>query len=283
MEKRGLVLGGGGVTGIAWMTGLLLGLDEKGLNVLTANRLIGTSAGSAVAAQIRSGMSWSELFERQTNAALQVNELQPTPEQLDTVLHTLPGLMHLDDPTERFSRIRSLALDAATVNESTRRHSIAERLPVFTWPDHPLTVVAVDVSSGAVKLFERSSGAGLVDAVAASCAVPGLWPPVTIGERRYMDGGVRSSDNADLALDCERLIIISPLGKRTGALPGGGLPAQIEQREHAGLHTFLIEPDAIAHEAIGPDPFDGGRRTAAAEAGRAQGRLLAAQVQAFWN
>ncbi|MGI4827403.1 MAG: patatin-like phospholipase family protein [Janthinobacterium lividum] len=281
MADRGLVLGGGGVTGIAWMTGLLLGLSEEGFDVLAAERIIGTSAGSAVGAQISSGTPLPELFQRQTVAELQVHELQPTAEQRKTVLHTLPALMHIGDSAERLRCIGTLALETATVGETERRQSIAERLPILAWPERALTVVAVDVFSGESRFFDRNSGVDVVDAVAASCAVPGLWPPVTIGEHRYMDGGIRSSDNADLAADCERLLVISPLGRRTATLQSRGLPAQTEQRTRAGLHTFVIEPDEATHRVMGTDPFDAGKRAITAEAGRAQGRSLGVQSESL--
>ncbi|MGI4756605.1 MAG: patatin-like phospholipase family protein [Janthinobacterium lividum] len=283
LGNRALVLGSGGVTGIAWMTGLLFGLQERGADLLTADRILGTSAGAAVGAQITSGVPLAELFRYQTDPALQVPELEPTAEQFNTVSHTLPSLMHIENEAERLHAIGMLAMNADTIEEQVRRSSIAERLPSHKWPERPLEVVAVDVRSGEVQIFTCNAGVDLVDAVAASCAVPGLWPAVTVSEHRYMDGSIRSSDNTDLALDCSSLVVISPLGEKTGHLPGGGLPAQVCQRDQAGLRTFVIEPDQAVHEAIGTDPFDIERRTPTAEAGRVQGRALASEVAAFWS
>lgn len=265
------------------MTGLLLGLQDGGVDLLTADRILGTSAGSAVGAQITSGVAFSELFRYQTDPALQVRELEPTAEQLKTVAHTLPALMHIENEAERLRAIGTLAVHSATVQEEIRRHSIADRLPSHQWPEHPLEVVAVDAQSGEVRVFTRGVGVELVDAVAASCAVPGLWPAVTIQEHRYMDGSIRSSDNADLALDCSSLVVISPLGEKTAHLPGGGLPAQVRQRDEAGLRTFVLQPNQAVHEAMGTDPFDAERRTPTAEAGRAQGRASARDVVSFWS
>ena len=270
------------MTGIAWMTGLLLGLSEEGFDALTANRVLGTSAGSAVGAQITSPVALQELFRRQVDPELQVEELEPPPHLRRNVSHTLPELMHLEDPIERMQRIGRLALETSTVDEAMRRASIAERLPVHHWPEWPLETVAVDAATGTVKLFDRNSGVSLVDAVAASCAVPGLWPPVTLGGKRYMDGSVASSDNADLISDCDTLLVISPLGAKTSSLPGGGLQSQVEARDRLGLRTYLIEPDKSAQEAMGINPFDAERRPQTARAGHLQGKALGASVGDFW-
>ena len=95
--------------------------------------------------------------------------------------------------------------------EPVRRAVIAARLPSHEWPAHPLVVTAIDAHSGAFTRFDASSGVPLVDAVAASCAVPGVWPPVSIGGRRYIDGGVRSVTNADLASGCGRVLVLAPM------------------------------------------------------------------------
>jgi NTE family protein len=104
------------------------------------------------------------------------------------------------------------ALAADTVPEATRRAVIESRLPSHEWPERAIRLVAVEASTGETAVFDRDSRVGLVDAVAASSAVPGIWPPVTIGARRYVDGGVRSADNADLAVGWSEIVIVSPLG-----------------------------------------------------------------------
>lgn len=282
MSGKGLVLGGGGVTGIAWMTGFLLGLERSGVDALAADRFLGTSAGSTVAAQITSGTPLERLFQQQVDPALQAPELKPEPHLLDLLLHSLPVLMHLLDPVERTRRIGQLALDTETVAEATRRASIAGRLPVRQWPNLALTTVAVDTATGAVALFDRHSGVDLIDAVAASCAVPGIWPPVTIGEARFMDGGIRSSDNLDLISDTEKVLVVSPLGQHGFTMPGINLALQVESRLQAGLKTFVIEPSEEVHHEMGSNPFDATRRGPTAQAGLTQGLAMAGAVGSFW-
>lgn len=283
MSNRGLVLGGGGVTGIAWMIGLLLGLQRAGVNVLSADRFLGTSAGSTVGAQITSGIPFEELFRRQIEPALQSPELKPEPHLLELLFHALPVLMHLLDPVERTRRIGQLALESKTVEEATRRISIAGRLPVHEWPSCALSTVAVDTASGEVKVFDRHSGVDLIDAVAASCAVPGIWPAVTIGGARYMDGGMHSSDNLDLAYDCQKVLVVSPIGTKGPALPGTNLASQVEKRAQAGLQTFVVEPTEDVRHEMGSNPFDAAKRGPTAQAGLTQGLEVAAAIGNFWS
>lgn len=275
---RGLILGGGGVTGVAWTTGLLFGLHERGVDVLRAHRIVGTSAGSAVAAQITSGMALSELFERQVDPGKQSAELNPEPQQLQALASTLLPLMKIENRSERIRRIAELALQAKTVEEPARRSVIGARLPNHRWPELPLTIVAVDVESGDTRLFDRHSDVSIVDAVAASCAVPGLWPCVTIDGRRYMDGGVRSPDNADLAPGCTVLLAVSPLGVAANA----DLARQVAELGNNGVLVQVIEPDSMSRNAIGLNPFDLQRRAPAAHAGRDQGHATAGKIADFW-
>lgn len=276
--NRGLVLGGGGVGGIAWMTGLLLGLEERGIALRQADRLIGTSAGATVAAQLCSRLDLAALYARQTDPALQVAELVPQPHLLTLLSHSFPVLMALGDPAERARRIGGLALESETVPEATRRAVIAARLPDHEWGERRLSVVAVNAGDGTTRLFDRTSGVGLVDAVAASCAVPGLWPPVSLQGSRYMDGGIRSSDNADLAAGMSRVVVLSPLG-RNGP---GDLELQEKAIAASGGMSRVIEPDGPSREAIGSNPLSPDIRRPAALAGRRQGQLLEPSLASFW-
>lgn len=281
--ERALVLGGGGVAGIAWMTGLLLGLSEQGADLRNAvDMLIGTSAGATVAAQIAGATPLDELFQRQVDPARQVAEIQPKPHLLELAKNALPVLLALSDPVERTRRIGDLAARTTTVAEAVRREVIAGRLPEHDWPERMLKIVAIDIATGEPRIFDRFSGVALGDAVAASCAVPGVWPPVSIGDARYMDGGVRSSDNADLAAEYNTIIVISPLGAGGLTLPGSiGLSDQVMALRQGGGRAHVIEPDETARKAIGHNPLSPDTRKPAAEAGRAQGRAIGSDIAAF--
>lgn len=282
LTSQALVLGGGGVAGIAWMTGLLYGFEEEGVNLRDrCNVFIGTSAGSTVAAQLASDTPLHELFQRQVDPARQVSELLPAPQLLERVGQSLPGLFKLADPRERLSKIGEFAATAATISEAERRQVIAQRLSSHEWSDRVLKIVAIDIATGQTRVFDRQAGVNLIDAVAASCAVPGLWPPVTIGQQRYMDGGVRCSDNADLALGSSSVIVLSPQGTHAMVSPGGmDLSTHVAALREQGAQVWVVEPDEAARQAMGRNPLSPDTRTPAAQTGRAQARALAPTFRA---
>jgi NTE family protein len=160
---------------------------------------------------------------------------------------------------------------------------VANRLPVHAWPDRLLRITAVYTETGETEIFDRHSGKNLVDAVAASCAVPGVWPPVTIDGRRYMDGGVRSSDNADLAQGYARIVILSPNGLRADEIVALPLQEQLDILKNGGAKAYLIEPNNPSRTAIGINPLLPETRKPAAEAGRAQAKATASDLNRFWS
>ncbi|MEV6051341.1 patatin-like phospholipase family protein [Streptomyces sp. NPDC052107] len=269
-----LVLGGGGVGGIAWMTGLLTGLAEAGQDVSGAGLLVGTSAGSTVAAQLGSGLSLRELYARQVDPALQSAEITAELDVEKFVAELGAATGSAASMAELRSAMGRIALGARTVSEAARRGVIESRLPAHGWPERALKIVAVDAENGDPVVFERASGVSLVDAVAASCAVPGVWPPVTIGERRYVDGGVRSVANADLAAGADRVLVIVPLGATEPIPSEHPLERSVEELRAQGAEVVVLAPDEMSVRAIGDNPLDPATRIPAAEAGRAQGGTL---------
>lgn len=283
MKDRALVLGGGGVAGIAWMTGLMLGLCEQGVKLRLADLVLGTSAGATLGAQLGSGLSLKELYRRMTDSSVRMREMTPGPRLLDSFREKRAALAATVDPKERILKLGKWALETEAVPEKERRSVVAERLPSHSWPHSELQIVVVDAESGDLTIFDRNSGVDLVDAVAASCAVPGIWPPVTIKGRRYIDGGVRSAENADLARGYERVVILSPMGTTLPRIGGGGLKEQIELLEQAGGKTYLVNPDAKSRRAIGLNPFSPETRGPAARAGRKQGQNIPSDIATFWT
>jgi NTE family protein len=270
--EQALVLGGGGVAGIAWMTGLLAGLAESGQDVAGGTDLvIGTSAGANVAAQLGSGLSLAALFARQVDPALQARELMAEIDWAKFAAEFELLLAGAGTPAEQLRRFGQFALSAATVPEPERRAVIESRLPSHDWPATPTRLIAVDCLSGELAVFDDSAEVSLVDAVAASSAVPGVWPPATIGGRRYMDGGVRSADNADLAAGAARVIVISPLGLDSPLPAMLPLRAAVTSLTGQGATVTVVSPDAPSAAAIGANALDPATRGPAAAAGRAQG------------
>lgn len=283
--RRALVLAGGGVAGIAWETGILIGIADESPEaarlLLDSEVLVGTSAGSAVAAQIAGGAALRELFDRQVAAAS--TEIDPGVD-IDTITaRFLEALAEPTDPTGRripqlMQRIGAVALATETVPGPVRRRVIERRLPSHDWPDRILRISAIDVATGEPVVFERDSGAELVDAVAASCAVPGAWPTVAINGRRYMDGGVAGSVHLDAAGDCDTAVVLVPAAADAPSPFGAGPAAEIAVFTGAALGVFA---DAESRAAFGPNPLDPRCRIDSARAGREQGRREARRVARF--
>jgi NTE family protein len=269
--RRALVLGGGGVAGVAWETGILAALADGGVDVTSADRIIGTSAGSVVAAQITSGLPLSTLLKRQTDPALQTAELTSGVPMAELWAAMQEIYESTTDPAELRRRFGALALSATTVDEAERRAVIAGRLPDHSWPDRDLVIVAVEALTGTPELFRPDSGVSLVDAVAASCAVPGVWPPVTIDGRRYIDGGMRSVTNADLATGFDRVLVLAPVQN------------PIDTTEAVADAVDVIGPDEASLAAFGLDVLSPASRTPSAEAGYTQGTTLTERVAALWT
>src|ERR1700692_2407936 len=217
-----LVRGGGGAAGNAWEIGVIAGLAEAGLDMTeAADLVVGTSAGATTAAQVRSGILPAELL-----ASVLAPPVQPVGQHRER-----PPSLPIVTWFERMRAIGAAATSAADLQREMgafglesdsilgpgaeqRRAIVAARLPHREWPERPMIVVAVNAHTGELAAFDRESGVELVDAVTASTALPGLVPTVTINGARYIDGGVRSPDNADLASGYANVVVLSPLGGR---------------------------------------------------------------------
>jgi NTE family protein len=297
-----LILGGGGAAGNAWEIGVIAGLAEAGLDLTqAADLVVGTSAGATAAAQVRSGIPPAELL-----ASVLSPPVQPAGQNRER----LPSLP-MATVFERMRAIGAAAASAADLRRAMgafglesdsvlgpgaeqRRAVVAARLPRADWPDRPMIVVAVDAHTGELAAFDRDSGVDLADAVTASTALPGLVPTVGINGRRYIDGGVRSTDNADLASGYANVVVLSPLGGRGQTPPadpagqfgglrrppewGTDLASQVEALRKQGSRVEVITPDADSRAAMGTNQMDPATRIPAARAGFAQGKQEAARV-----
>jgi NTE family protein len=286
-SKLTLVCGGGGVWGVAWLTGLAMGLLENGVDLRVADAFIGTSAGSVVSTHLASGLPIEGLFERQSVPARQPRERAPAPELLAAMIEV--SRRPWPTPEDRLRALCDLARAATTISLADRRGDIVDRLGLGEappWPQKPLGLTGVDLETGELEVFDAASGAGLVDAVSASCAVPGVWPPAEFGGRRYVDGGVwRTADNAHLARGAGRVLILSPTGGISASPLGGGgsgLAADVASLQAAGAQVVVITADEASLAAMAPHALDPATREPAARAGRAQGRLAAVQAVALF-
>ena len=307
-----LVLAGGGITGIAWESGVLAGLAAGGVDTGHWDLVVGTSAGAFVGARLLGDGSPDPLFAAQTSG---------NDNALETALQGLMGsgfvrVMRLS----RRGRLRWVGviwlanLIVTSLMRYAIRHGVrstiavakslrpgggadaqvvatqigavanmkrkgsgdlstfweAELAPIRAWPNTRLVATAVDTADGSRTAFEASSGASLADAVAASTCLPGLLAPVELGGRRYMDGGLASAANADIAAGYRDVWIVSPFGATS-------LDRQAADLRWSGSIVHLIRPSAAATRALGPGigVMDPGRRSLAARAGFADGQAAA--------
>jgi NTE family protein len=291
---RALVLGGGGSAGNAWVIGVVAGLFEAGLDVTDADLIIGTSAGSTAAVQM-TGAAPTELLAAILDAAPPQRSgpagagggRGPGGPVVSHLERTSAIIGAAADPADMRRRLgaSALELDAASDGSwSARwRATVAARLPSQSWPERRVLITAVDAHTGEPVVFDRSSGVDVVDAVAASCS---SGAPYAIGENRFIDGGYRrSSENADLAAGCARVLVLSPFGGRSRAPLEWNmhLAVQVEELRAAGSSVETILPDSFALEAFGDDMMDLSRRALAARAGYDHGRSLAEQLTEFWR
>jgi NTE family protein len=275
MTRTALVLGGGGVTGIAWELGILKGLADAGVDLTSADLVVGTSAGSVVGANITSGRTLDDLYDAQ---------LKPPRHEKDAHLSKLllplllPAVLVPGSSRSKRARIGRLALTAHRPGGSERVEVIRSRIRMEEWPDRELKITAVDAKTGKLAVFDRSSGVGVVDAVAASCAVPFVWPAVTIEGRHYIDGGVRSSANVDLAKGYDHVVVLAPIPRAWSK--GSSIRAQLERT--GATHTAVVKPDEAAIADIGKNVLDPGKRADAARAGLRQAPDVVEKVRAAW-
>jgi NTE family protein len=298
-----LVLGGGGAAGQAWQIGVIAGLAEAGLDLTgTADLVIGTSSGSTTAAQVRSGIPAAELLASvlSTPARPVGQNREPSPSlPMATLFERMRAIGAAATSAAELRRaMGAFGLESDSVLEpgaGQRRATVAARLPRAEWPDRPMIVVAVNAHTGELVAFDRDSGVDLVDAVTASTALPGLTATHGINGTRYINGGVRSTENADLASGYAHVVVLSPFGGRNqtpperGAgpagqfeglrrFPGEDLASQVETLRQQGSHVEVITPDADSLAAMGTNQTDPATRVPAARAGFAQGKQEAARV-----
>ncbi|MEJ8280611.1 patatin-like phospholipase family protein [Pseudonocardia spirodelae] len=278
-DRRALVLGGGGLTGIAWMYGLVSGLLADGVDLRDADLVVGTSAGSVVGTNLAAGRDPAQLYG--TQLAPPAGEIAATM-GLRLALRVGAAVVRGPRDARRVrARIGRMALDTETVPEAERVGVIRSRLGDARWPaDRDLWVTAVDAHTGDFRVLTRDDGVDVATAVAASCAVPGVWPPVTVGPTRLVDGGVRSMANADLAAGYGRVVVLAPL---SGGLGGAASPRVQAEALGALARVALVEPDRRARRAFGRNPLDPAHRAASARAGRAQAVDVVARVARVWD
>ncbi|EWT02187.1 patatin [Intrasporangium oryzae NRRL B-24470] len=292
-RKRALVLAGGGAAGNAWELGLVAGLCDAGVDVTEADLIIGTSAGSTVAAQITSSTRPTELY-----AAVLAEVRQPQSRGAGPARRPGPsvsGPSYLEwsneiiaaaaDAFDMRRRMGAAALELDTSHGAAASHwrdVVAARLPGRDWPQQRVLITAVDARTGEPVVFDRHSGVDMVDAVAASTSA---LTPYRIGEERYLNGGYRRSENADLAAGYGRVLVMSPFSGRT-RMPlewRMDLASQVDELRAGGSRVEAVFPDSGAGDVFDANALDPSTRVQAARGGYEQGRALAEPLAELWR
>jgi len=178
----------------------------------------------------------------------------------------------------------ALEMDAASdgSGQTRWRATVAARLPSQHWPERTILITTVDALTGEPVVFDRHGGVDLVDAVAASTS-NGF--PYSIGDNRYIDGGYRRNENADLAAGYERVLVLSPFGGRSRHPQEWGmqLAAQVDELRARGSSVETTFRTASRSTRSVSNMMDLSTRPPAARAGYNQGRALAEQLTDFWR
>ncbi len=280
--------------GIGWESGIVSGLMEGGVDLSQGDLIIGTSAGSFVGANLAMGRNIAELAQNFiTEQQGPVPAAQPAaqPPDLSILIGKLQEAVSGVRPAEEVrAEIGAWALTAKTIREQDFIASFGGWLSGISenaWPERPFACTAVDATDGSFVVWNQEAGIGLARAVASSCSVPGIFPPITIRGRRYIDGGMRSATNADVAKGHDAVLVIAVTVRITDPILAERFSKPLENElkilRESGTRVELIKPDATSLDAFGMNLMDRSHRPAAAKAGLSQGRADAARLRSFWN
>ncbi|MFI1996640.1 patatin-like phospholipase family protein [Actinoplanes sp. NPDC020271] len=291
-KRVALVLGAGGTLGAAWMIGGLAAIQERvGRPLGEADTIIGTSAGSVVAAALRHGLTPDQLIDHQLGVD---NPAVPAAADFerDSGLHPSPPRLRLGSPRMLATAVLAphsvhpRVLASALLPEGRSEHrTLRQYVQALAgaepgpWPRHDTWIVGVDYESGRRVVFGRpgSPPAPLPDAVVASCSIPGWHRPVVIGDRRYVDGGVRSITSVDLLRNqqYDEVYVLAPMASSRTDRPwhpatraervlrqllAVELAREVAKVAGTGARVSVLTPGPADLDAIGVNLMDGRRR-----------------------
>jgi NTE family protein len=300
--KRGLVLGGGGLVGIAWEIGVLTGLANKGFHLTGPKEdadhrpdvILGTSAGSVVGAMMgATTLAVMQELSRSDDSAAVILEVIPT---LDFELMGRAfgawQKVSESDPSS-FMTVAQFAAEAKSIDQERFVSSMTDSVGT-TWPDSRFSCFAVDTATGELQIWDEQTGVSVDRAVASSCSVPSMFPPITITSNgrtsSYTDGGVRSGTSLHLAAGADRILVLAPIGSWKGeTLDASAARAIVDETaiaEAAGSQVITLFTDDETNQATMNTPLtrmDPAGRAPALEHGIRQGEELAAQLEGWWR
>ncbi|GAA4684664.1 patatin-like phospholipase family protein [Frondihabitans cladoniiphilus] len=286
--RRAIVLGGGGIAGIAWHLGMLAELLDGGVPLGEADLVIGTSAGSVAGSILRFGQVQLVYSMQATADMPDLPSGDPTVAPVDMatfrdrLVTAIQGATSAEDARARLGR--AAVESSAGGSESVLVSTLAAQFPaLFGWPASALGICVVDATTGEFRVLDKSSGVALSRAVAASCSVPLVFPPVEIDGVPYIDGGARSATNADVVAGFDKVLVLS-CGPEDPASPmGPQLDAAVAGLRNSGADVLLLGADADSLAAFGTNSLAPTSRVPSAQAGRRQAAGELDAVRAFWG
>jgi NTE family protein len=285
LKRRALILAAGGYVASSWEIGVVAGMADVGLDVRNADLFVGTSAGARVALELTSGRALEDIYQQRATPSAPSPQ-RPSGPAIDWA-RIRAGVDAAKQaggsPAEILKRYGALAFEVAVGTGSDRRATVAGQLPIQAWPERRVLIPVVDAETGKRRAFDRQSGIDLADAVIATTASFGAVPLAFEGHH-YIDGGYYSSDNADLAIGYERVLILA-LRSPPEAMRLVPVEAGVAALRATGAEVEVIHPDEETLAALAPtggqmNPASG---QPAAIAGRRQGRAVAEHIAAFWR
>lgn len=277
-----LVLGGGGLVGVAWEVGVLAGLAEAGIDPASADLIVGTSAGSVVGTHVRQARSIEPLLADQRESTGDIATSPPLSADLTPLIEIFETLRAAKRRTpEVFREVGRRAIAADTQPEAEWVGRFEAIVGDGVWPDRDLWITAVDCITGMRRIWTATDGVDLARAVASSCAIPGVCPPITLDGSRYTDGGLWSSSNLDVVLDSavDAALFVGPL--RAGdPVAVRSLEHEIDQLEADGRRVEAIVPGQAFASEIGAQNLMNSRfRSRGVDLGLGDGAAAAQRVE----
>jgi NTE family protein len=272
-----VVLSGGGERVVAWQVGVLAGLADGGVDLREAGAVVGTSAGALVAARLAA----------QVDPRADAGAITPGPALGGAgTFKVLAGAWRTagTTTTERRRAFGRVALQHSPGGEDAFVARVERRLPDTTWPAG-LHVVAIDAQNGERVVFDAAAGVAPARAIAASRAIPSLFPPVLVSGRPFIDGALGSATNADVLLGTGASLVVILAAVPADRVAGGperywqdALAEEVAGLEAAGHRVVVVRPQPAEIAAMGADPMSGATADLAAAAGRRRGRSIAPQI-----
>lgn len=269
INEKALVLGGGGITGIAWESGILAGLIDSGILVNHADKILGGSAGSYVGSILANGQNMKTYYEKLANNRDNADNVQ-----LDPSLFELWREAFVEGKKDEQVIGKYLGdiinKSPSTVSLKERERSVRKRIGNVDWTPQ-LEITAINAKTGTLESFNETSGISLMEAVMASGAVPGIWPHVDMLGASWIDGGMISSTNARLMANYKDIIILAPLDQKQGLVPS--VYEDVETLK-TNSNVTLITPDQDSRNIIGTNIYSSQHIKEIGDAGYQQGKII---------